>query len=103
MGDCVMLPSFPPNIANSMIKTNFVCPSTLKFPPPSTGTSSKLSAKGRGQKSCAKGAVLGSGQSNEFIGKLVEDQGGTIEGLHWDTHSKSTNYLLEGNQQKGAQ
>jgi len=45
MGDCVMLPSLPPDIANSMIETNTVCPSTLKFPPPSTGTSSDLLQK----------------------------------------------------------
>jgi hypothetical protein len=71
MGDCVTLPLLPPNIANSMIETDTVCPSAQKFLPPSTGSSSKPSAKGRGRKSCARGAVLGSGQSNEFIGKLV--------------------------------
>jgi hypothetical protein len=71
MGDCVMLPSLPPDIANSMIETNTVRPSMLKFPPPSTGMSSKPSAKGRRQKSCPRGAVVGSGQWNEFIGKLV--------------------------------
>jgi len=56
---------------HSMIETDTVCPSALKFLPLSTGSSSKPSAKGRGRKSCARGAVLGSGQSNEFIGKLV--------------------------------
>jgi hypothetical protein len=45
MGDCVMLPLLPPDIAESIIETNTVCPSTLKFPPPSTGTSSNLLAK----------------------------------------------------------
>ena len=71
MGDCVTLPSLPPDIADSITETNTVCPSTLKFPPPSTGKSNKPSGKGRRQKSSARGAALASGHSDEFVGKLV--------------------------------
>jgi hypothetical protein len=71
MGDCITLPLLPPDTANSMLETDIICPSMLKLPPLLTDSSSKPSAKGRGRKKCAKGVVLGSGKSDEFIGKLV--------------------------------